>query len=63
LQGESGHITKRDFQYILRELGDISDDSVIEEIFTEADVDGNGLIDYDEFTFLVKNYMTDEDVS
>ncbi|EPB67011.1 EF hand [Ancylostoma ceylanicum] len=63
VQSESSVISKKDFQYILRELGDITDNQIIDEIFLEADVDGNGLIDYDEFTYMVKNYMTDDDIN
>ncbi|VDM79933.1 unnamed protein product [Strongylus vulgaris] len=65
IQSESSVISKKDFQYILRELGDITDNQIIDEIFLEAsaDVDGNGLIDYDEFTYMVKNYMTDDDIN
>uniref|UniRef100_A0A0K0DFP2 Troponin C n=1 Tax=Angiostrongylus cantonensis TaxID=6313 RepID=A0A0K0DFP2_ANGCA len=62
-RSESSVISKKDFQYILRELGDITDNQIIDEIFLEADVDGNGLIDYDEFSYMVKNYMTDEDIN
>ena len=61
-QSENGGISKKDFRYILRELGDITDNQIIDEIFNEADVDGNGVIDYDEFTYMVKNYMTDDDI-
>nr|AAS99339.1 putative calmodulin isoform c [Dictyocaulus viviparus] len=62
-ESESNVISKKDFQYILRELGDITDNQIIDEIFLEADVDGNGLIDYDEFSYMVKNYLTDEDIN
>ncbi|CAI5451843.1 unnamed protein product [Caenorhabditis angaria] len=62
-RSENGGITKKDFRYILRELGDITDNQIIDEIFNEADVDGNGVIDYDEFTYMVKNYMTDDDIA
>ncbi|KJH46302.1 EF hand [Dictyocaulus viviparus] len=51
-RSESNVISKKDFQYILRELGDITDNQIIDEIFLEADVDGNGLIDYDEFSYM-----------
>lgn len=63
LQGEGGVVTKKDFQYILSELGDIHDKAVVDEIFAEADVDGDGVLDYDEFTFMVRNYMIDEDLA
>ncbi|ULT88665.1 hypothetical protein L3Y34_007701 [Caenorhabditis briggsae] len=61
-RSENGGISKKDFRFILRELGDITDNQIIDEIFNEADVDGNGVIDYDEFTYMVKNYMTDDDI-
>ncbi|PAV58485.1 hypothetical protein WR25_09494 [Diploscapter pachys] len=62
-RSESGGITKKDFQYILRELGDITDNQVIDEIFNEADVDGNGVLDYEEFSFMIRNYLTDDDIN
>lgn len=36
LQSESSVISKKDFQYILRELGDITDNQIIDEIFLEV---------------------------
>uniref|UniRef100_A0A183TX41 Calmodulin n=1 Tax=Toxocara canis TaxID=6265 RepID=A0A183TX41_TOXCA len=62
-RSESGVVSKRDFRFILRELGDITDNAIIDEIFAEVDVDANGIIDYDEFTFMVRNYMTDDDIA
>ncbi|GMT10410.1 hypothetical protein PFISCL1PPCAC_1707, partial [Pristionchus fissidentatus] len=61
-RAEAGAISKRDFQYVLREFGDITDNTIIEEIFNEVDVDGNGLIDADEFSYMVRNYMNDDDI-
>jgi len=61
-RSESGLISRKDFEFVLRELGDIHNSRLIEDIFNEFDVDSDGFIDYDEFSFLVKNYLTDEDV-
>ncbi|GMR61540.1 hypothetical protein PMAYCL1PPCAC_31735 [Pristionchus mayeri] len=61
-RSEAGIISKRDFQYVLREFGDITDNTIIEEIFNECDVDGNGLLDADEFADMVRNYMNDDDI-
>lgn len=61
-RSESGLISKKDFEFVLRELGDIHNGRMIEELFIEYDVDGDGFIDFDEFSFLVRNYLTDEDV-
>ncbi|GMS77988.1 hypothetical protein PENTCL1PPCAC_163, partial [Pristionchus entomophagus] len=61
-RSEAGCISKRDFGYVLREFGDITDNTIIEEIFNEVDVDGNGLIDADEFSYMVRNYMNDDDI-
>ncbi len=63
LQTESGQITEEMFRYILDKVGDISDSALVDELFTEVDVDGNGVIDYDEFAVMVKNYLTEEDVA
>uniref|UniRef100_A0A914P5R7 EF-hand domain-containing protein n=2 Tax=Panagrolaimus TaxID=55784 RepID=A0A914P5R7_9BILA len=62
-RAESGLITRKDFEYILREMGGIQNPYLIDELFTEFDVDSDGFIDYDEFGFLVKNYLTDDDIS
>lgn len=62
-QSESGVVSKKDFEYILSELGEIRDKAVVDEIFAEADVDGDGVLNYDEFTFMVRNYMIDEDLN
>ena len=35
-RSESGVVAKKDFQYILREVGDITDPQVVEEIFNEV---------------------------
>ncbi|KAF8355761.1 hypothetical protein PRIPAC_97384, partial [Pristionchus pacificus] len=32
------------------------------DVFDRTDVDGNGLIDRDEFTYMCRNYMTDDDI-
>ncbi|KAI1720521.1 EF hand domain-containing protein [Ditylenchus destructor] len=61
-RSECGLISRKDFEFVLREVGDIQNGSLIEELFTEYDVDYDGFIDFDEFSFLVKNYLTDEDV-
>lgn len=62
-QSESGLVSRKDFEFVLKELGGIMNDKLIDEIFTEYDVDSDGFIDYDEFSFLVKNYLTDDDVA
>lgn len=55
-------MSKKDFAFVLRQYGGIQDNQVIDEIFAEVDVDGNGFIDYDEFAYMVRNYMTDDDI-
>ncbi len=62
LQNGSGTIGDEDFRLILQGLGGIQDERIIEEIFIEFDVDGNGVIDFAEFSNMVKSYMTEEDV-
>lgn len=61
-QHRSGFISEADFRMILKTLGDINDDEVLDQIFQEVDVDGNGVIDYNEFSSMVRNYMQDDDV-
>uniref|UniRef100_A0A7E4VVL8 Calmodulin n=1 Tax=Panagrellus redivivus TaxID=6233 RepID=A0A7E4VVL8_PANRE len=61
-RNESGLISRKDFEFILREMGGIDNSSLIDELFAEFDVDSDGFIDFDEFSFLVKNYLTDDDV-
>lgn len=63
MQSETGSVSEKDFRYILKEVGGFEDDTIIDEVFAEVDVDGNGIVDYDEFSAMVRNYMTDDDVS
>uniref|UniRef100_A0AAF5HZI2 EF-hand domain-containing protein n=1 Tax=Strongyloides stercoralis TaxID=6248 RepID=A0AAF5HZI2_STRER len=60
---ESGGITKKDFHYIMKEFGGIQDHQLIDSIFKEYDIDGDRVLDYDEFVFLCKNYLTEEDIA
>jgi Ca2+-binding EF-hand superfamily protein len=60
---ESGMISRKDFEYVLRELGDINNSWLTEELFTEYDVDGDGFIGPTEFGVMVKDYLTDDDIS
>ncbi len=55
-------ITESEFRNVLKNIGGIIDDDTIEQIFQEVDVDGNGVIDYDEFSSMVRNYMEDGDM-
>lgn len=61
-QHKTGMITESEFRNVLKNIGGIIDDDVIEQIFQEVDVDGNGVIDYDEFSSMVRNYMEDGDM-
>ncbi|KAI6190032.1 hypothetical protein M3Y97_00072800 [Aphelenchoides bicaudatus] len=61
-RNETGVVTKQDFEFVLRELGGINDTKLLEELFAEFDVDSDGYIDYEEFAFLVKNYLHDDDI-
>lgn len=36
MQAETGSVTKRDFAWVLREFGDITDMTIIEDIFNEV---------------------------
>ncbi|VDO96018.1 unnamed protein product [Heligmosomoides polygyrus] len=62
-RSESTVISKKDFQCISREPGDITDNQIIDEIFLEVEADGNCWMEYDEFSDMVKNYMTDDDIN
>lgn len=42
-QGENGSINEIDFRYVLSTLGGIDNSDVVDEIFAEVDVDGNGM--------------------
>ena len=45
----NGLISKEELFYIIRTFGETLSDEEIEEIITEADVDGDGYINYEEF--------------
>ncbi|KAH7721562.1 calmodulin isoform a [Aphelenchoides avenae] len=60
---ECGMISQKDFEYVLREIGDINNSWLLEELFTEYDVDGDGFIGPAEFGVLVRDYLTDDDIT
>ena len=45
----SGLISNQDLFHIIRTFGETLTDKEIEEIISEADVDGDGYINYEEF--------------
>ena len=45
----------------MKELGEFSD-GLINALFEEVDVDGNGSVDQDEFAAMIRNYLTDDDI-
>uniref|UniRef100_A0AC35U2C9 EF-hand domain-containing protein n=1 Tax=Rhabditophanes sp. KR3021 TaxID=114890 RepID=A0AC35U2C9_9BILA len=59
---ESGGITKKDFHYIMKEFGGIPDHQLVDTIFKEYDIDCDRILDFDEFVFLCKSYLTDDDI-
>lgn len=59
-QDSNGVISEAEFKHVLMELGGFPEDE-IEEIFREVDVAGNGQIDYEEFSQMVRTYLLDED--
>ena len=48
-KNRDGQITKEDFRGIINNLGEKLTQSEIEEILKEADLDGDGTIDFNEF--------------
>jgi len=49
----SGYITKEELEEALSNYG-MSDKNIIKEIIAEADIDNDGLINYDEFSTMMK---------
>ena len=45
----NGLISNQNLSHIIRTLGETLTDKEIEEIISEADVDGDGFINYEEF--------------
>lgn len=50
-----GLITAEDLGSIMRSLGESPSDEELKEMIREADPDGSGSVDFDEFTTLMKN--------
>jgi len=47
---------------VFREIGGFTEDK-IDEVFREVDVAGNGQIDYEEFSQMVRNYLFEDDAA
>lgn len=48
----NGYIDKHELKYVMRRLGENLSDEDLKAMFSEADINGDGLIDYDEFSRL-----------
>lgn len=48
----NGFIDKHELKYVMRRLGENLSDDDLKAMFTEADLNGDGLIDFDEFSRL-----------
>lgn len=48
----NGYIDKHELKYVMRRLGENLSDDDLKAMFSEADINGDGLIDYDEFSRL-----------
>ncbi|XP_062598590.1 neo-calmodulin-like isoform X5 [Saccostrea cucullata] len=53
----NGYIDKHELRYTMRRLGENLSDEDIKEMFKEADLNGDGLIDYSEFSRLLHNFL------
>lgn len=48
----NGYIDKHELKYVMRRLGENLSDEDLKAMFSEADLNGDGLIDYEEFSRL-----------
>lgn len=48
----NGYIDKHELKYVMRRLGENLSDEDLKAMFNEADINGDGLIDYEEFSRL-----------
>ena len=53
LQNGNGQITRHEFKSVLLNLGEKITDEECDLLVTEADLDGDGQVDYEEFYFLM----------
>ncbi|KAL8162289.1 hypothetical protein V2J09_013778, partial [Rumex salicifolius] len=49
----SGYIDAKEMRIAIRELGSEMTEEQIEQLFADADDDGNGLLDFDEFCYIM----------
>ena len=53
----NGFISGAELRHVMSSIGENRTKEEVEEIIQEADVDGDGLIDYEEFVKLVNSRM------
>ena len=46
-----------ELRFVMKNIGEKMSDEEIEEMITEADIDGDGQINYEEFVKLMTDYM------
>jgi len=54
---ESGYINADEIKEVMRTMGEPVDDKIIEAVLDGMDKDGDGLINYEEFAFIVTKEM------
>jgi len=53
----NGYITAMELRFVMNNLGEKLTEEEIEEMIVEADIDGDGQINYEEFVKLMTDYM------
>lgn len=56
----TGFISAAELRHVMTNLGEKLSDSEVEEMIREADVDGDGQINYDEFVKVRKLFRLDD---
>jgi len=57
---DDGSITRKELQTVMQSLGQAPSESELEDMINEIDIDGNGVIDLDEFINMMSKKLNSE---
>jgi calmodulin len=49
-----GCVTTAELRYVMMNIGENLTDEQVDELVEEADIDGDGLVDYQEFAYMLE---------
>ena len=53
-----GFITSAELRHVMLNIGECLSEAQVDELVEETDIDGDGLVDYQEFAYMLESYKS-----